>query len=913
MRSEPASRSTATGSRSWSWRGRAARRPAAGIHGGGRREPPTPNVASALLAVALLGACAPAAPRYRDSSQPVAARVADLLGRMTAEDKFWQLVTYPDDPAQPADSVPPVFGLQVRAGTPDSIAARMAALQRRARSTRLGIPLLFYEEALHGLVQPGATAFPQAIGLAATWDTALVGRVATTIAAEALGRGVRMVLSPVLNVATDQRWGRVEETYGEDPFLAARMAVAFVAPFERRGVATTPKHFVANLGEGGRDSWPADVAPAWLGTLHLPPFDAAVREAGARLVMASYNSVDGRPASANAALLDTLLRRRWGFGGVVISDAGGVGGAVVLHHTAADYPASAVRAVTAGLDVIFQGGGGGIRSLFQPGFASGAIPLAALDQAVSRVLTLKFELGLFDRPAESAPAAEARDLALLAGTRSLVLLRNERILPLSPAGGPVALIGPDAAAPRLGGYSGPGRNPVSLRAALEARLGPAAVRYSPGPGRESDSLITVPPAAFDGPVRLDLFADPEGAAEPKVTRTVPAIDALWTLGPPDSALTRGWYRARWTGRLRLPPGRVTLAVEGPDGWRLTVDGRTVLDRSAKRTTTRTGVSLPGGGSHDIALEYVERVGPAQLRLLWNAEPVADAGLGGKRGDAQAPAFVVTDRPAARRRRLAEAVATARGARVAIVAVGLEEGEFRDRSSLRLPGLQAELIDAIARTGVPVVVVVLGGSAVITEPWLGRVGALLQAWYPGERGGDAIAAVLLGEADPGGRLPVSFPKSEGQLPLSYFHRPTGRGDDYLDGPGAPEFPFGYGLSYTTFGYDSISVGPGDPARGDSVAIRFIVTNTGSRAGREVAQLYLRPETSEVAWPVLSLAGFAAVDLAPGERRAVTIRLAPARFTRSGERFERILERGRFDVLVGRSSADPRLRATVTVGR
>lgn len=855
------------------------------------------RIAAVVLLAGAVAGCGPSAPRYRDPSLPVEARVKDLLGRMTLEEKFWQVMTWPDDAARPADSVPAVFGLQVRAGTPAETARRMAALQRHAMTgTRLGIPLLFYEEALHGVVQPGATAFPQAIGLAATWDTALMARVAGAAARQARERGIRQVLSPVINVASDARWGRVEETYGEDPFLTTRLAVAFVGAFERAGVVTTPKHFVANVGDGGRDSWPAEWSRGWLGEAYLPPFEAAVREAGARSVMAAYNSVEGRPASANPWLLDSLLRQRWGFGGVVISDAGGVGGAVVLHRTAADYPASAAAAIPAGTDVIFQGGGDRIKELFWPAFLRGLVPVAALDRAVGRVLRLKFSLGLFDQPpptdAEVPPATAAdRDLAFEAAARSLVLLRNNGVLPLGRDGGPVALIGLDAVEARLGGYSGPGVAPVSIRAALEARLGRERVRYAPGPGRSDDRFAVVPSGSFEGGVRLEMFHGPDLAGPPVAAPTVPNVDATWTLGPPDSRLGRGWYSVRWRGRLRVSAGRaVTLAVEGPDGYRLVVDGRRVLDRWGKRSAGRT--VAPGSlapGLHDVALEYHENVGPARIRLLW------DAGAGPD------PAVLIED-----------AARVARGARAAVVVAGLEEGEFRDRSSLGLPGRQEALIDAVRRTGVPTIVVIVGGSAVVTRPWLEGVAAVLDAWYPGERGGDAVAAALLGEVNPGGRLPITFPQSEGQLPLSYFHRPTGRGDDYLDRSGAPEFPFGFGLSYTSFAYADLVVGPGDPAAGDTVSVRFTVRNTGRVAGDEVAQVYLRPDVSTVAGPVLALAGFSRVGLAPGEARVVTVRLAPVRFARVGDRLDRVIEPGRFDVLVGGSSVEPRLQGTIAAG-
>ncbi len=301
-------------------------------------------------------------PAYRDPSLPVGRRVADLLARMTPEEKFWQLFMVPGDRDNPShDWSDGAYGLQIRSAQgdstagPRSLARRIAAVQHYFRdSTRLGIPILPFEEALHGVTAPHATAFPQAIALAATWDTALVRSTADAIAEEAQALGIRQVLSPVVNIVRDPRWGRTEESYGEDPVLASAMAVAFVQPFERRGIVTTPKHFVANVGAGGRDSWPIEVSERQLREVWFPPFRAAIEQGGARSMMSAYNSVDGDPASQSRYLLTDVLRDRWGFGGVVISDAAATGGSTVLHMTEGSTASAARDALAAGLDVIFQ-------------------------------------------------------------------------------------------------------------------------------------------------------------------------------------------------------------------------------------------------------------------------------------------------------------------------------------------------------------------------------------------------------------------------------------------------------------------------------------------------------------------------------------------------------------------------------
>ena len=870
------------------------------------------------LALALVVAAAPLTaqqPPYRDASLSTAVRARDLLGRMTLEEKFGQLYMLPGDLAPDSSRFRNgLFGLQIAArgdrgdaavqlltrdatGSARDVATRLNATQRWFRErTRLGIPIIPFEEGLHGLVQSGATVFPQAIGLAASWDTALVGRVAQAIADEARSRGVRQILSPVLNVVTDVRWGRVEETYGEDPWLTSRLGVAFVAPFERAGVITTPKHFAANVGDGGRDSYPIHFDQRFLDDVVLPPFRAAV-VAGARSMMASYNSVGGSPSTANAMLLTETLRKRWGFGGFVIADAGGTGGANVLHFTARDYPDATRRAITAGLDVIFQTSWDHV-PLFYPAFANGSIPMAAIDSAVIRVLRAKFDLGLFDTPYVDVAAAERvaaspahRALATEAARASITLLRNVRgTLPLDRGAiRSLAVIGPDATEARFGGYSGTGTSRISILDGIRAAAGNGVrVDHRPGPGRTTHALVTVPAAAMPGGLLGEYFDNPALTGTPRMTRRDAQVAFGWTLFAPDTALAWDWYGVRWSGRLVAPvTGAVQLGVEGNDGYRLWLDDRLLIDRSqpGSYATTTARVMMVRGTSHRLRLEYAERAGNGRVRLVWNA---------GVRDDSA--------------QRIAEAVALARHSDAVVVVAGIEEGEFRDRASLALPGAQEALIRAVAATGRPVTVVVVGGSAVTMRGWVDRVGAVMNAWYPGETGGTAVGEALFGDVNPAGRLPFTVPLSEGQLPLPYLHLPTGRGDDYADLSGQPLFPFGHGLSYTTFDYSGLSIVPLGPAR---VEIRATVRNSGGRDGDEVVQLYLRDELASVAQPVVALKGFQRIHLAAGESRALRFVLDSTQLALTDTLGRRVVEPGTFRVMLGASSKDLRLRGVFRV--
>ncbi|MEZ5320197.1 MAG: glycoside hydrolase family 3 N-terminal domain-containing protein, partial [Vicinamibacterales bacterium] len=888
-------------------------------------------VAIAAASLSLAGQAQAPRPLYRDPAQPVEARVRDLLGRMTLEDKFWQLFMIPGDLDDPGnDYSHGIFGLQIStapagdgaggAGVGEADAVGSAAVIARAHAerinaiqryfveqTRLGIPIIPFDEAVHGLTRDGATTFPQAIALAATWDPAFVSRVSDAIAAEVRSRGIRQVLSPVVNIADDVRWGRVEETYGEDPYLVSVMARAFVRAFESTGIVATPKHFVANVGEGGRDSYPIDHSLRLLTERYFPPFEAAIA-AGARSIMTAYNSVDGLPATQNDRLLNDILKGQWGFRGFVISDAAATGGATVLHMTEPDTPTAAAHALRSGLDVIFQSRYGQQRP-YLDAFRRGLIPDTVIDAAVARVLRVKFELGLFEQPYVDPDVAARTNgneahlaLAREASARSIVLLRNDAgLLPLDPARGTIGVIGVDAEEVRLGGYSGFGTTRVSMLDGvrrLVAREG--AVRFAPGPGRRVPDLVVVPEDALAStdesgdPVaglRGEYFDNITLDGTPRLVRTDRRLDFRWTLNSPGRGIPFDWYSVRWTGTITAPADGVRrIAVEGNDGYRLYLDGRLAIDNWTKRGFGRRAaeVVLRAGVAHDVRLEFFESTGNARVRLLWDAGVVDDSEA-----------------------RIREAVALAAASEVAIVVAGAEEGEFQDRAHLALPGRQPELIERVAATGTPTVVVVIGGSAITMSPWLDRVGAVLDAWYPGEQGGTAVADVLFGRVSPAGRLPITFPVFEGQLPLHYDHKPTGRGDDYVDLTGMPLFPFGHGLSYTTFEYSDLRVAPDDVAPDGQLTVRCRVRNSGPRAGDEVVQLYLRDILASVARPVQQLRGFTRIHLNPGESLDVTFTLGPEDLRLLDANRQWVVEPGAFRVMVGASSEDIRLRGQFTV--
>lgn len=867
----------------------------------------------------------PASAVYRNAANSPAVRAQDLLARMTLDEKFWQLFMIPGDRDDGAhDYRNGSFGLQINAPIgmradglrTDTINAavvarahtdRINAIQRYfVNDTRLGIPLMPFEETLHGLGREGATTFPQAIALAATWDTALVSRVATAIGRETRSRGIRMSLSPVINIANDVRWGRVEETYGEDTWLTSAMARAYITPLEKMGIVTTPKHLIANVGEGGRDSYPIEFSDRLLQERYFPPFISAIKSAGARSVMSAYNSVDGTPATQNRALLTNVLKGTWGFAGFVISDAAATGGATVLHHTEASTATATKHALESGLDVIFQSS----YEQHQPylaAFKNAGIATAVIDSAVARVLRVKFALGLFEAPFGNADSAAAyarstshRVLAREAAASSIVLLRNEhKRLPLPSSLKRIAVIGTDAVEARVGGYSPPGARAVSILDGIrDAAPRGSIVTYAEGVPRVWRAMVPVPARAWsntkDGKRVAGLSAEywdnitMEGA--PRLTRVDAQVDFGWTLNSPGRGIPFDWYSARWTATIAAPSGGVrTLGVEGNDGYRLFVDNKLVIDNWQKSSFgSRTArVNFTGGSTHPIRLEFFEATGNARLKLLWDAD-VRDT------QDMQ----------------IARAEAAARAAQIAIVVAGIEEGEFRDRAKLGLPGKQEELIRRVAATGTPVVVVLSGGSA-ITMPWIDRVDGVVDVWYPGQEGGHAVADVLFGRVNPAGRLPLTFPMHEGQVPLYYAHKPTGRGDDYLDLTGQPLFPFGHGLSYTAFAYRDLTIAAHAPTDSIAMTITATVQNTGGRRGDEVVQLYLHDVLATVARPVLELAGFARLSLDAGASQTVTFSVTRAQLSLLDADMKRVTEPGLWRVMVGASSKDIRLRREIDI--
>lgn len=747
-------------------------------------------------------------PDYKDPELPVERRVDDLLGRMTLEEKVAQLVSIWNDkgalldeegrfaPAKAAVEIPHGLGHfsrpadhfelgsqgEVPSRTPAETVELVNALQRfLVEETRLGIPALMHEEGLHGFAARWATHFPQAIALASTWDPALVEEVYAVAAREIRVRGAHLVLTPVVDVARDPRWGRIEETYGEDPYLVSEMGLASVRGFQGRSlplgegrVFATLKHMTGHgQPESGTNIGPANISERILREVFFPPFERAVREGGAQFVMASYNEIDGIPSHTNRWLLEEVLRGDWGFEGAVVADYEAIAQLAWRHRVAASLEDAAIQALTAGVDVEFPNRDAYTR--LTELVREGQVDEPLVDRAVARGLRMKFLAGLFENPyadAEEAERltgnAEARDLALRAAEQSVILLKNEtELLPLDLKSlKRIAVIGPNAGEIFLGGYSDVPRRTVSILEGIRTHVdGAAEVVFAPGVRVTTD---------------------------------------------------HNWY-----------VDEVELGDE---------EENLRMIREAAEVAAKTDVVILALGGN----EMTSREGWAEFHL-------------------------------------------------------------GDRSSLDLVGQQEELVRAIVDTGVPTVVVLVHGRPLSVNYIAENVPAILDIWYLGQETGTAAARVLFGEVNPGGKLPVTIPRSVGQLPHFYNHKPTAR-RGYLFDNAEPLWPFGFGLSYATFRIENPQLEKSEIRVGESTTLTVEVINSGAVAGDEVVQLYIRDRVSSVTRPVKELKGFQRLHLAPGERQTVTFAVGTEQLQFYDRDMERVVEPGEFELMIGSSSED-----------
>ena len=799
---------------------------------------------------------------------------------------------------------------------------KVAQLQAGAPAIpRLGVPAYtWWNEGLHGLARGGfATVFPQAIGLAASWDPALLQQVGTAVSTEARARFNAVgannahgryqgltIWSPNINIDRDPRWGRGQETYGEDPYLTGRLAVAFVRgiqgddPAHPRAIAT-PKHFAVHSGpEFGRHGFDVDVSPHDLEATYLPAFRAAVTQGHAGSVMCAYNALHGTPVCADEGLLNATLRDAWGFRGYVVSDCDAIDDMTEFHHFKPDDAQSSAAAIEAGTDLDCGSAYASLGDAVRKGYVKESV----LDKALVRLFAARYRLGI---PGDShggaygrigldqIDSAAHRALALKAALESIVLLKNAHAtLPLH-AGTRIAVIGPDADTVETleANYHGTARDPVTPLEGLRQRLGADHVTYAQGASVAASVPVPVPETALrtDGKPGLkgEYFDRADFDGEPRLTRVDRTIDFDWDHVAPDGTLDPNHYAVRWTGEL-VPPGTgdYTLVVHvdrcfdcrGHDPVRLYVDGRKLVDNPGNGKPMQATLHFTDASPHAIRLEMLH-VGQDQgIRLQWLAPAEA---------------------------RLAEAETAARDADVVVAFVGLSpdvEGEessldvagfdHGDRTDIALPAVQRALLERVAATGKPLVVVLMSGSAVAIDWAQQHADAILDAWYPGQSGGTAIARVLAGDYSPAGRLPVTFYRATRDLPPYVSYDMEGRTYRYFKG--TPLYPFGYGLGYTTFAYADPALSTTQLKAGAPLKVSATVRNTGTRAGDEVAEVYLDAPDVPLA-PRHALVGFERVRLEPGASRRLEFELSPRQLSTVDASGHRAVVAGRYRVFVG----------------
>jgi beta-glucosidase len=853
---------------------------------------------------------------YLDTSAPLDQRVNDLVSRMTLEEKISQMTN--DAPAIP----------------------------------RLNIPAYnWWNEGLHGVARAGkATSFPEPIGLADTFDINLVSRVAIATSDEArakyhdfLRRGKHGIYqgltfwSPNINLFRDPRWGRGMETYGEDPYLTGRMAVAFVRGMQGNDprylkTIATPKHFAVHSGpESQRHTYDARITPHDLFDTYLPHFEMAVREGGAQSVMCAYNELDGTPACANASLLTGILRDKWKFDGYVVTDCGAISDFSHGHKFTTGGPAAAAAALKAGTDLDC---GHEYRDLL-PAVQQKLVTEQQIDTAVRRLFTARFRLGMFDPP-EMVPYAnismdvvessEHRDLALDAARKSIVLLKNaNRLLPLPKDAGTIAIIGPNAdrVDTLLGNYNG---QPVQTTTPLEGiRLRVSRktkVLYAEGsplaaglPTFEivpTTALFTTTAKSREQGLKGDYYATVNLPAVPtpapttikrkgrkSVVRTIPLktsavpvkplftrvdanVDFRWAERPPRSDMPDDNFSVRWTGFISAPTtGTYQLGARGLDTFELFFNGQSIAKRSSidDRGYASAPVQMVAGQLYPIRLEFRQTLPDAEIHLTWAPpnEGLEQAALDVARQADEVVLFLGLS-------------PRLEGEEMPIAVEGFAGG---DRVDLGLPKVQQKLLEDVVALKKPTVLVLLNGSALSVNWASDRVPAILESWYPGEAGGAAIADVLFGDYNPAGRLPVTVYQSAAQLPAFDSYAAQGRTYRYFTG--APLYPFGYGLSYTSFTYRNLQFA-GTVRAGAKLTVAADVLNSGSAAGEEVIQVYVSHKHVEGA-PVRSLAGFFRTRLEPGESKSVEFLLTPQQLGLIDAKGDNVVTPGDVEISVG----------------
>ncbi|MDR3219645.1 MAG: glycoside hydrolase family 3 C-terminal domain-containing protein [Dysgonamonadaceae bacterium] len=866
-------------------------------------------------------------PVYKDASAPIEKRIKDLLSRMTLEEKAAQLdMLKAPDILLTADSykedVVAHFFDTISIGSIHDfypISAEIAnELQARAvERSRLGIPVLFIEEGLHGYCGEGSTTFPVPLGMASAWDTTLMYKVGRAIARETRAHGVHFLLGPNLDLARDPRWGRTEETYGEDVYLSSRMAVSMVKGLQgnnlkdKDAVAAEPKHFgVHGIPESGSNTGPVFIGEREARSTHLYVFEKAVKEAHARGIMAAYHDIDGIPCISNEWLLTDLLRKEWGFTGMVVTDLGAIRRLLTPHFTAANPKDAITQAINAGLDMQFYDFS---YDVFQKAVVEavkdGSIPKEKIDRAVAAVLRIKFELGLFEHPYTDVSLVEKvfhspehKALALEAGRKSIILLKNENnTLPLRKNIQKITLVGNLANLSSIGGYSPKRARGTTVLDALKKHYG-NDVQINYIKTDISDKLKDLSPETLSNTSNPaiqglygEYFNNIEMQGKPAYTSIDENFSYSWHNLSPAPGVNIDNFSVRWTGYLTAPvSGLYEFNLVSDDYAKLYLNDKLFIDNWGEKKSGNgksNTVSLTGGTKVPIKIEFADLDENASLALKWRIVEAANDG-----------SF---------HNKITEAAAASDVTILVLGETDQEVGEGKDRQNLNMNTMDIEMLKAASRGGKPVVSVLLNGRPLVFTPVVDNSAAILEAWFPGESGGDAIVDVLSGAYNPSGRLTISIPKYQGPMPVYYSKKPSSQ-RRYTDGNGEALYAFGHGLSYAVFEYANLQITPANPSRKENITVTLDVKNTGTVDGVETVQLYVRDVLGSVTTPVKALKGFSQVYLKAGETKQVKIIVTPEEHLwLINQDMKRVVEPGDFEFMIGSSSSDIKWSKTINL--
>ena len=796
-------------------------------------------------------------------------------------------------------------------------AAMSNEIQRRAvENSRLGIPVLFIEEGLHGYCGVGSTNFPVPIGSASSWDTTLIYNIGRAIATESRAHGIHFLLCPNLDLAREPRWGRTEETYGEDVYLNSRIAVNMVKGMQGNSlkdnntVVAEPKHFgVHGIPENGSNTGPVFIGEREARSTHLYVFEKAVTEGKAKGIMAAYHDIDAIPCISDPWLLTDLLRKEWGFDGMVVTDLGAIRRLVAPHYTAADPKDAISQAINAGLDMQFYDFS---HEIFQNAVVEaakdGTIPKDKLDRAVAAVLRVKFELGLFENPYTDESLIskvfrneDHRKLALEAGRKSVILLKNEgALLPLNKNVKKIALIGNLANTSSIGGYGPRGSRGVTVYEALKKRFG-ENVQIDLIQTGISGQYETVSSEWLTNTVRpsqkgvyVEYFNDKELSGTPAYTAIEERVQGYWHNLSPAPGVSPESFSARYSASISVPvDGIYEFTASAAGLLRLYLNDKLVIDNWGQnnRRGRAERIELQKGQKLPVRVEYAKTGENASVELRWR---IIEFRNNKEYND-----------------RVSRAVATSDVAIVVLGETDREVGEGKDRQNLNLKPMDVEMLQAAAQGGKPFVSVLLNGRPLVFTPVAENSAAILEAWFPGESGGDAIADVLFGDYNPSGKLTISIPRYQGQLPVYYSKKPSSS-RNYTDGNGEPLYAFGHGLSYSTFEYSNLTVNPTESTIKDAITVSLDVKNTSLVDGTETVQLYVRDKIASVSTPIKALKGFSQVFLKAGETKTVTMRIIPEEHLwLINQSMKRVVEPGEFEFMIGTSSSDIKLTQTINL--